>query len=313
MRYIIACLCLVLVVACASPAGAETASAEARISVRSHPYGTLLQDRDGHLWVAGSWPTRVPLDPASPAAQRFRRQTPIMLTDDEATCLRPSDATWVGREEWIALVQSSGAYWYADEIQRARRPAHLRVMEAWGDDPSTARTLTFEELAQYREGIAMPVPSGTLIQSDGRLFYALDNAFRPFVSEAVARSAGYRPEEALRLSSAELAQLGRVGAVLTAEDFARCPTEEALARQTEDWDGDGVHLPQDCDDHNPAIRPGAEELCDERDNDCDDETDEGFDTGLSCTDPRAPDRPARTVCAPDGRRAVCEAEDENAW
>lgn len=42
-----------------------------------------------------------------------------------------------------------------------------------------------------------------------------------------------------------------------------------------DLDGDGVVAGDDCDDTDPAIFPGAEEVCDEQDNDCNGETDEG--------------------------------------
>lgn len=45
-----------------------------------------------------------------------------------------------------------------------------------------------------------------------------------------------------------------------------------------DLDGDGwTESEGDCDDGNAAVHPGADEACDGRDNDCDDEIDEGFD------------------------------------
>ena len=44
-----------------------------------------------------------------------------------------------------------------------------------------------------------------------------------------------------------------------------------------DADGDGVSADEDCDDNDASIFPGAEELCDEVDNNCDDVVDEGFD------------------------------------
>ena len=44
---------------------------------------------------------------------------------------------------------------------------------------------------------------------------------------------------------------------------------------TVDADGDGHSSDVDCDDDNATVHPEAEEICDELDNDCDDEIDEG--------------------------------------
>ena len=44
---------------------------------------------------------------------------------------------------------------------------------------------------------------------------------------------------------------------------------------TADADGDGVAAADDCDDASASVYPGAEELCDGLDNDCDGEIDEG--------------------------------------
>ena len=44
-----------------------------------------------------------------------------------------------------------------------------------------------------------------------------------------------------------------------------------------DADGDGFNSDEDCNDGDPTVYPGAEESCDEIDNDCDGEVDEGTD------------------------------------
>ncbi|MGE0787300.1 MAG: putative metal-binding motif-containing protein [Sandaracinaceae bacterium] len=60
-----------------------------------------------------------------------------------------------------------------------------------------------------------------------------------------------------------------------------------------DGDGDGYRRPFDCADSNPAIHPGAVELCDMVDNNCDGTIDE-MCAGASCmTDP---DCPTGAVC-----------------
>jgi MYXO-CTERM domain-containing protein len=45
----------------------------------------------------------------------------------------------------------------------------------------------------------------------------------------------------------------------------------------EDEDGDGVPTPEDCDDEDPTVFPGAVETCDGRDEDCDEEIDDGLE------------------------------------
>jgi len=59
----------------------------------------------------------------------------------------------------------------------------------------------------------------------------------------------------------------------------KCGTDAYLLAKTlfyKDSDGDGFFSYEDCDDANPAIHPGASELCDNLDNDCNGLTDDGI-------------------------------------
>ena len=87
----------------------------------------------------------------------------------------------------------------------------------------------------------------------------------------------YRLELLLRLSPMSFfAALSVSGCLTSSAEY-----KELLAA-AKDHDGDGFvnvdYDGDDCDDDRADVNPGAEEVCDGVDNDCDGETDEGFDT-----------------------------------
>ncbi|MBM4146703.1 MAG: hypothetical protein FJ240_10620 [Nitrospira sp.] len=83
-----------------------------------------------------------------------------------------------------------------------------------------------------------------------------------------------------------------------------------------DTDRDGYFAPNpacnrpgnDCNDNDATIHPGAVELCDGKDNNCNGQTDEGFALGIPCSvGIGACKRDGVAICSPDGAGTVCNA------
>src|SRR5687768_762076 len=65
------------------------------------------------------------------------------------------------------------------------------------------------------------------------------------------------------------------GDPVTDDTDAPGPDTDTPGSTAQDLDDDGFASPDDCDDADPAVNPDADEICDERDNNCDQQVDEG--------------------------------------
>ncbi len=95
-------------------------------------------------------------------------------------------------------------------------------------------------------------------------------------------------------------------------------TTDTAVETTGDLDGDGYAI--DCDENDPAVHPGALEVCDGIDNDCDGQIDEGVtDTFYADADADGygdPDAPVDACSAPSGAASAgndCDDADADSF
>ena len=85
---------------------------------------------------------------------------------------------------------------------------------------------------------------------------------------------------------------------------------------TGDADRDGYAAKDDCDDGDPSVHPGAEELCNGKDDNCDGKIDEGFDADgdgwMSCVlGSKAADCDDADPLVNPGAQEVCNGKDDD--
>jgi len=87
-------------------------------------------------------------------------------------------------------------------------------------------------------------------------------------------------------------------------DTAPAPSEDSGTPPPTDADGDGFPVPEDCNDTNNSVFPGAVEICNGTDDNCDGETDEGvkqtFYTDADSDGFGNPDLSLEACSAPEG-------------
>ena len=96
-------------------------------------------------------------------------------------------------------------------------------------------------------------------------------------------------------------------------------TSDETGGSADDGDGDGIPTALDCDDTDASTYPGATELCDDIDNDCDGVVDEGYDSdgdGVKtcqgdCVDSDPSISPLAAEISYDGIDQDCSGADED--
>lgn len=284
-----------------------------RVIPRAHPTGTLLTDHEGGLWRVGAWPDRDRVTGEEAARTHLDTSVAIPMAPVEEICLRDSGIIWHGRELWELTRLPDGSYAYLDRARHLRRGTELMVIRAWGDDPDHAATWEMSMdvlLAEYRDLGLMPFPDGTLVRSEGRIWYLWSGEAHPFLTEELARIVGYDPTtRAIDVPMPVLERYVTIGFPLDIETFLICPYAAARVHGENDADGDGAPRSRDCDDEDPNRAPGREELCDGIDNDCDGVIDNGFAVGLPCTMENECRSPGVTACNFDRWSVSCQNEE----
>jgi subtilisin family serine protease len=179
---------------------------------------------------------------------------------------------------------------------RLSLPGALSQAEAWAtrvvlapgplvvaDDGDGDGVAELTETAELRltldnegHGLAEGVVATLALAADGVVLEADTVDFGDVPGDAVGVSAPGGAAFVLRVDEACAADID-IDAVLTLETADGQVWQEPRVvpvRCVVDEDADGSLYPYDCDDLEPSVHPDADETCNERDDDCDGETDE---------------------------------------
>lgn len=136
----------------------------------------------------------------------------------------------------------------------------------------------------FRDGTLIKPTEAAFGFGEGVVFVATNNGeLKPFVDWETFQLMGYDQLELFHVVEVELQGGARFfGEAISQNDALFCGEsnyEIQIVTEPEliDNDGDGMSEEEgDCDDQNPFVYLGAEEICDELDNDCNGEEDDGL-------------------------------------
>ncbi len=141
--------------------------------------------------------------------------------------------------------------------------------------------------------VALPISITNVGENMATISFAIDNAV--FVLDLAGAievlPGGSRVVHIHAEPTAEGPSPGTLSITWNAADRIDVPlTVTGVDPGAGDADMDGYSADVDCDDDDPAVNPGATETCNGVDDDCDEDTDEGFDQ----------DEDGFSTCGPDG-------------
>jgi hypothetical protein len=117
---------------------------------------------------------------------------------------------------------------------------------------------------------------------------------------------------------ARLLSLGVIAALVACATGQEQPDDVSVVQGTAglDADNDGIATPEDCDDADPSIKPGAKEICNGKDDNCDGKIDEDFDADgdgfATCsTSTKAADCDDKDPAINPGAAEACNNKDDN--
>lgn len=250
---------------------------EALWKPRAHPPGTLLVDSERELWMVVNWLERRPVAGSDTLAEvGLSRNDAIQMSSEEERCLVPvpDDEYWypeimtwkpkigfrdddglyvlnhergLRRRTSLEAIESHG--YYADWLERFNDDVH-----AWNAFEEVDPPLSFRD--------------GTVVRTENGTYFMQNNEAHPFVPPELVVQAGYRERSVTYLPHSRLEELARIGDPFTREIFSICPADEPIAERN-DHDSDGAPFHLDCDDEDSSRHPGALELCNAIDDNCD--------------------------------------------
>jgi hypothetical protein len=226
----------------------------------------------------------------------FNKEQVIPVRDETLSCYE-----YGGKLDWVPdrqLFEVDDTYYLREKTSAEAETctvytfASIASLNSWNLNAQAQFITDMELLEDCSQGYDLYLRAGSLIKpgfqlpgfGSGVVFVAEEHGvLRPFADWPAFYLLGYDTQPLQIVSEGEFHKsFTSFGEMIYASDSEICLTcaienQGAIDLDDVDQDGDGFSVYQnDCDDLNPDIFPGQEEICDELDNNCDGEEDENL-------------------------------------